>query len=450
MSFPQGFLWGAAAASYQIEGAAFEDGKGLSVWDMLCRRPGAVWNGHTGEVAADHYHRYREDVALMKEVGLQAYRFSISWPRVIPAGTGAVNPAGLDFYDRLVDELLAVGIEPWVTLFHWDYPYELFCRGGWLNPYSADWFADYTAVVVGRLSDRVRHWMTLNEPQCFIGLGHRDGVHAPGLKLDWAEVLRGWHNSLLAHGKAVAAIRAHSKTAAVIGAAPTGFIAHPASDSPADIAAARQATFTVHERTLWNHHMFYDPIYKKEYPPEAATVFGKALPQIGPRDMDIIGQPIDFTAFNYYQGMTIRAGEDGRPEVVPHPVGAALTLYHWHVTPQGLYWGSKFLYERYGKPIYITENGCSGMDWVALDGQVHDPARIDFTHRYLRELGRAIADGVDVRGYFHWSIMDNFEWAEGYKHRFGLIYVDYETQKRTLKDSAYWYREVIAGNGANL
>ncbi|MGC8779602.1 MAG: glycoside hydrolase family 1 protein, partial [Anaerolineae bacterium] len=296
MTFPRDFLWGAATASYQIEGAALEDGRGLSVWDMLCRKPGAVWNGHTGEVADDHYHRYREDVALMKAIGLQAYRFSISWPRVLPAGTGAINEAGLDFYDRLVDELLAAGIQPWVTLFHWDYPYDLFCRGGWLNPYSSDWFADYTTIIVKRLSDRVRHWMTLNEPQCFIGLGHREGVHAPGLKLDWPEVLRAWHNSLLAHGKAVLAIRAHSKAPAVVGAAPTGFIAHPASDAPADIEAARRATFTVHEQTLWNYHMFYDPVYKKEYPPEAAAVFGNALPQIGSRDMDIIGQPIDFTA----------------------------------------------------------------------------------------------------------------------------------------------------------
>ncbi len=450
MSFPKGFLWGAAAASYQVEGAAYEDGKGLSVWDMLCRVPGAIWNGHTGDVADDHYHRYAEDVHLMREIGLRAYRFSISWPRVIPAGTGLPNEKGLDFYDRLVDALLAAGIEPWVTLFHWDYPYDLFCRGGWLNPYSSDWFAEYVEVVVKRLSDRVRHWMTLNEPQVFIGLGHQTGIHAPGLKLDWPEVMRAWHNVLLAHGKAVQAIRAHSKTPAVVGAAPTGFIAHPATESAADIEAARLATFTVREKSVWNHHLFYDPIYRREYPPEAAAVFGRAMPQIRPGDMEIIGQPIDFTAFNYYQGVAVRAGADGRPEVVPHAAGAPLTLFHWHVTPQGLYWGPKFLYERYGKPIYITENGCSGMDWVALDGKVHDPARIDFTRRYLRELGRAIADGVDVRGYFHWSIMDNFEWAEGYKHRFGLIYVDFATQQRILKDSAYWYRDVIASNGANL
>lgn len=450
MLFPQNFLWGAATASYQIEGAAYEDGKGLSVWDMLCRVPGAVWNGHTGDVADDHYHRYQEDVGLMQEIGLQAYRFSISWPRVIPAGTGAVNEKGLAFYDRLIDALLAAGIEPWVTLFHWDYPYDLFCRGGWLNPDSSDWFAEYTAVVVKRFSDRVRHWMTLNEQQCFIGLGHQVGNHAPGLKLDWPEVLRGWHNGLLAHGKAVQAIRAHSKLAPVIGAAPTGLIAHPATDAAADIEAARQATFTVHEKALWNYHMFYDPIYRQTYPPEAEAIFGQAMPQIKAGDMAIIGQPIDFTALNYYQGVAIRAGAHGRPEVVPHRQGAALTLYHWHVVPQGLYWGPKFLYERYGKPIYVTENGCSGMDWVALDGQVHDPARIDFTRRYLRELGRAIADGVDVRGYFHWSVMDNFEWAEGYKHRFGLIYVDFATQQRILKDSAHWYREVIASNGAVL
>ncbi len=451
MGFPEGFVWGAAAASYQIEGGAFEDGKGPSVWDMMCRKEGAIWNGQSGEVACDHYHRYKEDVALMKEIGLKAYRLSISWPRVIPAGTGSVNLRGLEFYDRLVDELLAAGIAPYVTLFHWDYPLELYYRGGWLNPESPDWFAEYTKVVVERLSDRVTHWMTLNEPQCFVGLGHRDGVHAPGDRLAFREILRMAHHALLAHGQAVQIIRSHSKAEARVGYAPVGAVRMPASEDPQDIEAARAAMFSVTEpKDYWVNSWWMDPVILGRYPEDGLKAFADDLPDIKADDLEAMCQPLDFLGVNIYQGQKVRAGEGGKAEPVGLPPGYDITAFRWPVTPEALRWGPRFFFERYGLPIVITENGMSNIDWVSLDGRVHDPQRIDFTRRHLLELEKAAEDGADVRGYFHWSIMDNFEWAEGYKQRFGLIYVNYETQKRTPKDSAHWYKEVIASNGANL
>jgi len=451
MSFPEGFVWGASAASYQVEGAASEDGKGPSVWDMMCRKEGAIWNGQSGEVACDHYHRYKEDVALMKEIGLRAYRLSISWPRVIPAGAGSVNLRGLEFYDRLVDELLAAGITPYVTVFHWDYPLELYYRGGWLNPESPDWFAEYTKVVVDRLSDRVTHWMTLNEPQCFVGLGHRDGVHAPGDKLAFREILRLAHHALLAHGRAVEVIRSCSKGEARVGYAPVGVVKIPASEDPQDIEAARAATFSITEpKDYWNNTWWMDPVILGRYPEDGLESFADDLPDIKADDVETMCQPLDFLGVNIYQGQKVRAGEGGRAEPVGLPTGYDITAFRWPVTPEALRWGPRFLFERYGLPIVITENGMSNVDWVSLDGRVHDPQRIDFTRRYLLQLAKAVEDGVDVRGYFHWSIMDNFEWAEGYRQRFGIIHVDYPTQKRTPKDSAYWYKEVIASNGANL
>lgn len=449
--FPPSFVWGAAAASYQIEGAATEDGKGLSVWDMLCRKPGAIWEGHTGNVACDHYHRYAEDVALMQQIGLQAYRFSISWPRVLPDGVGKVSPAGLGFYDRLVDNLLEAGVAPYATLFHWDFPYALYCRGGWLNRDSADWFADYARVVVEALGDRVHDWMTLNEIQVFVGMGHLDGEHAPGDKLGMPEVLRVGHHAMLAHGKAVQAIRAASPGPCRVGWAPTTFPMIPVTESPEDIAAARMAMFSVAEEfAIWSNTWWLDPVFFGRYPEDGLRLFGAAAPPVQPGDMETISQPLDFCGFNIYQGSGVQADPQGDPIPVPRPVGYPKTSFNWPVTPEALYWGPRFMYERYGLPLFITENGLANADWVSLDGVVHDPQRIDFTRRYLLALERAIADGVDMRGYFHWSLMDNFEWANGYRERFGLIFVDYPTQRRVLKDSARWYAEVIASNGAKL
>ncbi len=452
MSFRKDFVWGAAASSYQIEGAWDEDGKGLSIWDMLTRQPGRIWEGHTGKVACDHYHRYREDVQLMSDIGLQAYRLSVCWPRVLPRGTGSVNRAGLDFYDRLTDELLAHGIEPWVTLFHWEYPYDLFLRGGWLNPDSPRWFADYTAVVVDRLSDRVTHWMTLNEIQCFIGTGYfkSEWEHAPSLRLGMEEVLLAGHHSLLAHGRCVQVIRARARKTPLISWSPVACISWPATESPADVEAARRSTNAVSGDHFWNNRWFADPPVLGHYPEEGLRAYGKWLPRFPDSDFDIIRQPLDFYGMNSYYGLPVRAGPDGEPVEVPLPPGYPHTHCNWKITPEVLYWGPKFLAENYQLPIIITENGLSGVDSVALDGKVHDAQRIDFLQRYLLALQRAARDGVDIRGYFHWTILDNFEWAEGYKHRFGLIHVDYETQQRTLKDSAYWYREVIRTNGESL
>jgi len=452
MSFCKNFTWGAAAASYQIEGAWDEDGKGRSVWDMVTRQKGRIWEGNTGNVACDHYHRYKEDVGFMSEIGLHAYRLSVSWPRVLPQGTGKVNDAGLAFYDRLVDELLAKKIDPWVTLFHWDFPYDLFLRGGWLNPDSPRWFADYTAVVVDKLSDRVKHWITLNEPQCFIGLGHLGGMHehAPSLRLGMEEVLIAAHHCLMAHGKSVQTIRARARTSPLIGWAPVGSTYFPATESAEDIEAARVATLDVYADHFWNNTWFADPVVFGHYPEAGLKAYGNAVPKYSSSDMETICQPLDFYGVNIYSGTPIKAGPDGKPVAVSFPTGHPHTHFTWKIAPEALYWGPKFIAEHYKLPIVITENGLSNVDFVSLDGKVHDPQRIDFLNRYLLALQRAARDGVDIRGYFHWSIMDNFEWAEGYKHRFGLIHIDYETQKRTLKDSALWYREVIRTNGASL
>lgn len=448
MKFPKNFVWGAAAAAYQVEGASSEDGKGLSVWDAFCRNPEAVYEQHNGSIACDHYHRYREDVQLMRALGLQAYRLSVSWPRVLPDGIGKINERGLDFYDRLIDALCSKGIEPYLTLFHWDFPYELYKQGGWLNPRSPEWFGEYTKVVVERLSDRVKYWFTLNETHCYIYLGHRLGVHAPGLKLGLDDVLQAAHNTLLAHGKAVQTIRSFSKQPCQIGYAPVGVTGLPASDSPADIEAARQYMFNYQQPDLWVNSWWMDPVFLGHYPEDGLNAFRQWLPEIKPEDLSTICQPLDFFGVNIYHGAKIAASETGSPIPTDKQPGRPRTAANWDVTPEALYWGPRFLYERYHKPIIITENGVSNIDVISLDQAVHDPQRIDFTQRYLRELGRAIADGIDIQGYFHWSLMDNFEWSEGFKERFGLIYVDYPTQTRIIKGSGYWYRKVIESNGA--
>lgn len=465
MNFGKNFTWGAAAAAFQIEGAAHEEGKGPSVWDMMCSTPGKIWQGDTGDVACDHYHRYKEDVSLMKQIGLQAYRLSVSWPRVLPAGTGKINAAGLSFYDHLVDELLAAGITPWITLFHWDFPYELYCRGGWLNRDCVEWFAEYTAIVIDRLSDRVSNWITINEPQCFVGLGMEFGLFAPGDKLGRKEVLRAAHHVLLSHGRAVEVIRAAAKTPPTIGWASAVPSAYPATLSEADIAAAKQAMFSYEDcerlnnpftlsnglkLSVWSNTWWGDPIVFGKYPEDSWKAFGKAVPEILPGDMELISQPLDFYGTNIYGGIQVRADKDGKAEAVKAPVGGPLTMIRWPVAPEGLGWGVKLLHERYKLPMVVTENGLSCHDWLSLDGAVHDPHRIDFLNRYLLSLARVMQEGTDVRGYFQWSIMDNFEWAEGYKDRFGLIYVDYATQQRILKDSAKWYRTVIESNGEVL
>jgi beta-glucosidase len=448
--FPADFLWGAATASYQIEGAVSEDGKGPSVWDVFSRKPGAVFEGHTGDIACDHYHRYREDIALMKTLGIASYRFSISWPRVLPDGTGAVNDKGLDFYSRLVDELLQGGIAPMCTLFHWDYPQALYQRGGWLQRDSADWFAAYTAVVADRLADRVKLWVTQNEPQIFIGMGLLDGVHAPGDRLAFRDYLMAAHNQMRGHGKSVQALRAHAPGGKV-GYVLAAQITQPTSDRPEDIEAARQALFSVRERHWRNNAWWMDPVLLGAYPEDGLAAYGADVPAWPSRDLDEMKQPLDFVGLNIYKADSYRRGGDGAPELVPVPPGYPRTGVDWQpITPSCLYWGPRYMYDRYRVPLSITESGLSTRDHVFLDGKVHDVQRIDYMHRVLLELSRALADGVPVSGYYAWSLLDNFEWADGYKQRFGLVYVDYQNQKRLPKDSFDWYRQVIASNGRSL
>ncbi len=449
MDFPTNFAWGAATAAYQIEGAAYEDGKGESIWDVFSHTPGRVLHGHTGDVACDHYHRYAQDVQLMRQMGLQAYRFSVSWPRVLPTGTGAVNEKGLAFYDRLVDTLLAAGIEPWVTLFHWDLPQGVQERGGWLNREIVEWFADYTAVVADRLGDRVKRWMTLNEPQCFISLSLETGYMAPAWKMGLRDCATAGHHALLAHGRCAQVLRARCKVPPVIGWAPVGFCKAPATDSPADLAAARTAMWAMGGRTLWNTVWWTDPVFLGHYPEEGLRLLGDDAPRVREGDMEAIHQVPDFCGVNTYCADYVRAGDDGQPLPVPLKPGHPASLMGG-ITGDALYWISRFAHERYGKPIVITENGMADTHWVSTDGHVHDPDRIDQITRYLAGLAAAIREGVPVEGYFHWSLMDNFEWCKGYTNRFGLIHVDYATLKRTPKDSADFYRRVIESHGAIL
>ena len=446
MGFSKDFMWGAATAAYQIEGAYNEDGKGLSVWDVGSTMEGQVKHGETGNVACDHYHRYKEDIKLFKEMGLKYYRFSISWPRIYPNGTGEVNEKGIKFYSDLVDELIAAGITPLVTLFHWDLPYELFVRGGYASPDFPEWFENYTKTVVDALSDRVKYWITFNEPQCFIGFSYWFGGQTPFVKLDKKTVLRMVHNYLLAHGRAVKCIRANAKTEPIIGIAPVGPVRIPDSDSPEDIEKARKDSFSL-GASFFSLSLYSDPIILGKYPDEAYEMFGDAMPEVKPGDMELISQPIDFYGMNIYSSAA--APVEGGYQYNEY-AGVPRTATDWIVDPRVLYWSPKFHYERYGLPILMTENGIAINDVVSLDGKVHDPQRIDFVNRYLLELRRAADDGVPIMGYMYWSAMDNFEWAEGYDKRFGLIHVDYRDQTRIIKDSGYWYKTVIESNGENL
>lgn len=450
MGFCKNFLWGAASAAYQVEGAWDAQGKGKSIWDTACRRPGFIAHGETGDTACDHFNRMRGDVALMKEIGLKSYRFSVSWPRVLPDGIGQVNETGLRFYSELVDELKGAGIEPLVTLYHWDLPQALQERGGWENSDIAEWFAEYASVVVGCLGDRVRHWITINEPQMFAGLGFFVGAHPPFKKLSPEEQIAVSVNILRAHGRAVQTIRRSAALPPMIGFAPTGSVYLPKDGSAEAVEAARQQTFGFDRYGFTMGNSWWaDPIFLGRFPEGAYAAYPAAMEKITAEDMTLISQPLDFYGVNVYNA------------AVPYDVpadqyddyayqGSPRTMTGWDITPECLYWAPRFFYERYGKPVLITENGIAAMDWVSLDGRVHDMQRQDFLHRYLLELRRAADDGIPVIGYTHWAVMDNLEWNRGYDMRFGLIFIDYRTQRRTIKDSARWYGGVIAANGENL
>jgi len=449
MPFQESFTWGVASAAFQIEGATSTDGRGPSIWDEFCNTPGKVFDGHTGEIACDSYHRIDEDIDLISNLGAGGYRFSISWSRLFPDGTGEPNEAGFAYYDRLIDALLAKGVEPWITLYHWDLPSALYKKGGWLNPESPEWFARYTKAVVNRFSDRVTHWFTLNEPQIFLGLGMNEGTHAPGDKLSRKEVLLATHHALLAHGRSVQVIREYAKKTPVVGFAPVGGLQTPATNSREDIEAARRATFDIDSKGwTYNYSWYCDPVILGHYPEVGLELFGDDVPRWTSKDMEVMCQPLDMFGVNIYSAGVVQAKENGEPELLDSDRGYPTTMFRWTINPSSMYWGPKFLQERYNLPVVITENGLASMDWIHLDGKVHDQARIDFLTRYLSELKRASRDGVDVRGYFHWSIMDNFEWAEGYALRFGLIYVDYKTLRRIPKESYFWYSKVIDSNGA--
>jgi beta-glucosidase len=442
-AFPTGFLWGTATASYQVEGAAQEDGRGPSVWDTFSHTPGKVVNNATGDVADDHYHRYKEDVQLMKGLGVKCYRFSIAWPRVFPQGSGTPNPKGLDFYSRLVDELLANGIEPFATLYHWDLPQALQDKGGgWASRDTAQAFGEYAGYVAERLTDRVRHIFTINEFGAFMELGYRIGIHAPGVRLPPAQFNQARHNGVLGHGLAVQAIRAKGKPGTKVGLAENLVVGVPVIESPAHIAAAERATREVNAQYL-------TVIMEGKYTDAYLAATGADAPHFTPEDLKIISSPLDFVGTNIYQPMFVRA--DAGPSgfaVVSNPPSYPHMASPWlFIGPEVLYWGPHHVAKLWNvKEIYVTENGCSSSDVPAADGQVYDTDRVMFLRNYLSQLQRAVSEGVPVKGYFLWSLMDNFEWADGYTNRFGLHYVDYTTQRRMPKLSAAFYREVIAAN----
>jgi beta-glucosidase len=436
MRFPTDFVWGAATAAYQVEGAVEEDGRGESIWDRFTATPGNILNGDHGRVACDYYHRYRDDIRIMRDLGLTAYRFSIAWPRVLPDGRGRVNEAGLDFYDRVVDELLANGIEPYPTLYHWDLPQALEDRGGWPVRETVEAFAEYTEVVARRLGDRVRHWATVNEPWVIAWLGYGIGQDAPG-RASEAEAIAAGHHVLVAHGRALEILRREvpeAKVGVTLDAVPM----HPFTDSEADIEAARVEDGT---RNRW----FIDPVLSGGYPPETMKRFGPMLPPCVADDMKAISAPIDFLGLNYYRRHVVRADPiTGDPNVIDLQ-GAEHTGMGWEVYPEGLYELFVRLHDDYEvPPLYVTENGAAYQD-VRTNGSVEDPERASYIERHLGAVARALEDGVPVGGYFVWSLLDNFEWSRGYSQRFGLVYVDFDTLERVPKSSYDWYRDFIAG-----
>jgi beta-glucosidase len=442
--FPPGFLWGAATSAHQVEGSPLADGAGPSIWTRFAHTEGRTANGETGDVACDHYRRYREDVALMADLGLQAYRFSIAWPRVLPEGRGAVNSAGLDFYSRLVDALLEKDIRPCATLYHWDLPAALDDRGGWLNPDIAGWFAEYASVMFRALGDRVPLWVTLNEPWVVVDAGYLHGTHAPGHR-SLFEAPRAAHNLLRAHGAAVQACRAAGRhqIGLVVNIEPKD----PATDQPEDLAATRRAD-------AYMNRQYLDAVLLRSHPEELPAIFGAAWPETPARDFDLMSEPFDFLGVNYYTRAVVRHDDRSWPlRAAPVPqAGRLYTDVNWEVHPESLTRVLRWVKARYGDiPLYITENGAAFPDPpTPVGGRVHDPLRIAYYRDHLRAAHAALASGVDLRGYFAWSFLDNYEWAAGYSKRFGLVHVDYATQARTPKTSARFYREVIRTRGEAL
>jgi beta-glucosidase len=443
--FPESFLWGASTSAYQIEGSPLADGAGPSIWQRYAHTPGRTTNGDTGDVACDHYRRFRDDVKLMSELGLQAYRFSISWSRILPEGTGRVNTRGLDFYEQLVDALLAANIKPNATLFHWDLPAALDDRGGWMNRDVADWFGEYAAAVYKRLGDRVPMWATLNEPWVVTDGGYLHGALAPGHR-NLFEAPIASHNLLRAHGRGVQAFRAEAR-AGQIGLVVNLEPKDPATKSGEDAQAARRGD-------AYMNRQFLDPVFKGRYPDELKDIFGDAWPELPADDFKLIGQKIDFLGVNYYTRGVVRDDPTAPPlctAYVRQPEHA-YTETGWEVHAPSLTRTLLWVTERYGRiPLYITENGAAFYDAPhAIDGRVEDPLRVWYYREHLKAAREAIANGADLRGYFAWSLLDNYEWSLGYSKRFGIVHVNYQTQERTPKASALYYRDVIRSNGATL
>jgi beta-glucosidase len=442
--FPDGFLWGSATAAYQVEGSPLADGAGPSIWHRFVHTPGLVRDGDTGDIACDHYRRWADDVALMRRLGLQAYRFSVSWSRIIPAGTGAVNGAGLDFYERLVDALLDNHIEPLITLYHWDLPAALDDRGGWLNPEISKWFADYAEVMFRRLDDRVKKWVTLNEPWVITDGGYLHGALAPGHRSRFEAPIAS-HNLMRAHGAAVEAYRSAGRheIGLVVNIEPK----YRASDDPADVAATARAE-------AYMNRQYLDPVYFGRYPEEMKEIFGEAWPDWPEEDFALIRQPIDFLGINYYTRSVTRFDPNSWPlkACAVRQKRATYTETGWEVFAPALTETLLWVKRRYGDiPLYITENGAAFFDPpTAMNGRVEDPLRVEYLREHLGAVSDAIAQGVDVRGYMVWSLLDNLEWSLGYSKRFGIVHVDFASLERTLKDSANFYAKVIATNGAIL
>jgi beta-glucosidase len=441
VGFPSDFTWGAATASYQIEGAWNADGKGLSIWDTFAHTPGKIEDGSNGDIACDHYRLWREDISILRELGLNAYRFSISWPRILPEGRGAVNQLGLDFYDRLVEKLLYYGITPWITLYHWDLPQLLQDKGGWVNRDTAYAFAEFAGVVADRLGDRVKNWITLNEPWCSAVLGYFTGDHAPG-HTDTGEAVTAGHHLLLAHGLAVPVLRERSEADTKVGVTLNFTPGYPADETQASQDALKR-----HE--LFINRWFIHPIFKGGYPPEFAPFLEMYGVKQEPDDAKTIAVPLDFLGINNYTRELVTEGE-GFPPLNFKSVKndkARYTEMGWEVYPEGLYDLLTWLKREYNPPaIYITENGAAFADTPEGD-YVQDHERVDYLAGYISQVNRAMEHGVPVKGYFVWSLMDNFEWAFGYTKRFGIIYVDFATQRRLIKDSGLWFKNTIAANG---
>ncbi len=439
MKFSKDFIFGVACSSYQTEGAWNEDGKGSSVWDEFCHTSNVVVNGETGDVACDSYHRAKQDVKLLKELGVDAYRFSVSWPRIFPDGE-QLNEAGFKFYDELIDLLSENGITPYLTLYHWDTPLALEKNGGWQNRRTAEAFAVYAAAVAKHFDKRVYNYITLNEPQCVVWLGYNQCINAPGRKLEQKEQCVCMHNLLLAHGLSAKAIRDNSTDAVSVGIASTGRLCYPNVPNAQNTEAARKSTFRVTDADWsFTHTWVLDPIFLGHYPQTDSELLNGFAKSIDPKDFEIITAPLDFLGLNIYNG---HANDEHGNDLKRGP-GFPRTALKWPVCPEVLRFGPQFIAQRYNIPLIITENGQACNDRVFLDGKVHDPERIDFLTRYLAELGKCIADGIDIRGYFHWSFTDNFEWNNGYNERFGMVFTDYETLERIPKDSFYWYQELI-------